>query len=130
VAVETGKGITSGSGVETVRMRFHHLHAAEAETLEKVCSFGSRRCSRSVEEEALRLRPRAKRSVQLVAEVNWRNSERRSGCVEEGHAWHVQRRGWPWRQGRDGFDYGWRTDGEFFSAECNNIGCMFSTGLP
>jgi hypothetical protein len=33
-----------------------------------------------VEEEALRLRPKAKRSVQLVAEVNWRNSERRSGC--------------------------------------------------
>jgi hypothetical protein len=35
-----------------------------------------------VEEEVLRLRPRAKRSVQLVAEVNWRNSERRSGCAK------------------------------------------------
>jgi hypothetical protein len=33
-----------------------------------------------VEEEALQLRPKAKRSVQLVAEVSWRNSERRSGC--------------------------------------------------
>jgi hypothetical protein len=47
VAVETAdvnvSMMSSGSGVETVRMRFHHLHAADAETWEKVCSFGSRR---------------------------------------------------------------------------------------
>ena len=32
-------------------------------------------------------RPRAKRSVQLVAQVNWRNSERRSSSVGKSHEW-------------------------------------------